>query len=209
VPSRLLERRPDIAAAERNVAAANAQIGISEAAFFPTITPSAAHGFAGSDLSNWLAWPMRFWSIGATISETVFDAGLRDALTDQAHAAYDESVATYRQTTLTAFREVEDNLAALRILEEEAQVQNEAVQAAQQSLTLTTNQYKAGIVSYLNVVTAQTTALTNETSAVQILGRRMSAAALLIRALGGGWNAADLPSVTEVTEREKPAGSGL
>jgi NodT family efflux transporter outer membrane factor (OMF) lipoprotein len=205
VPSKLLERRPDIAAAERKVAAANAQIGVAEAAFFPTVSLSAAHGFAGSDVANWLAWPMRFWSVGATISETVFDAGLRDALTDQARAVYDASVATYRQAVLTAFQEVEDNLAALRILEEEAQVQNEAVQAAQRSLTLTTNQYKAGIVSYLNVVTAQTIALTNETNAVQILGRRVTAVALLIQALGGGWNAAELPSVTEVTEREKSA----
>jgi NodT family efflux transporter outer membrane factor (OMF) lipoprotein len=201
VPSALLERRPDIAAAERRVAAANAQIGVAEAAFFPTVTLSASSGFESSSLSQWLTAPSRFWSVGPSISETVFDGGLRRAQTDFAWAGYDASVGTYRQTVLTAFQVVEDNLAALRILEQEAQVQDEAVKAAQKSVTLTTNQYKAGIVNYLNVITTQTIALTDETTAVQIRGRRMSAAVLLIEALGGGWNAATLPSAVEVTER--------
>jgi len=187
VPSELLERRPDIAAAERRVAAANAQIGVAEAAYYPTLTLSASSGFETSSLAQWLTAPSHFWSVGPSISQTVFDGGLRRAQTDYARAGYDASVATYRQTVLAAFQGVEDNLAALRILEQEAQVQDEAVQKAQQSVTLTTNQYKAGIVSYLNVITAQTTALSSETTAAQVRGRRMTAAVLLIQALGGGW----------------------
>jgi NodT family efflux transporter outer membrane factor (OMF) lipoprotein len=194
VPSELLERRPDIAAAERRVAAANAQIGIAEAAFFPTVTLSASLGLESSNLAKWFSSPSRFWSVGAGVSETVFDGGLRRAQTHFARAAYDATVADYRQTVLTAFQGVEDNLAALRVLEQEAQVQDEAVKAAQQSVTLTTNQYKAGTVSYLNVITAQTIALTNELTAVQIRGQRMTAAVLLVQALGGGWNASNLPS---------------
>ena len=201
VPSELLERRPDIAAAERRVAAANAQIGVAEAAYCPTLTLSASSGFETSSLTQWLTAPSRFWSVGPSISQTVFDGGLRRAQTDYARAGYDASVATYRQTVLAVFQAVEDNLATLRILEQEAQVQDEAVQKAQQSVTLTTNQYKAGTVSYLNVITAQTTALSNETTAVQIRGRRMTAAVLLIQALGGGWSAADLPSAQAVTAR--------
>jgi NodT family efflux transporter outer membrane factor (OMF) lipoprotein len=205
VPSELLERRPDIAAAERRVAAANAQIGVAEAAYFPTLTLSASSGFESSSLSQWLTAPSRFWSVGPGISETVFDGGLRRAQTDYARAGYDASVATYRQTVLAAFQAVEDNLAALRILEQEAQAQDEAVKKAQESVTLTMNQYKAGTVSYLNVITTQTTALTNETTAVQLRGRRMTAAVLLVQALGGGWHAADLPSAQAVTAREQPA----
>jgi len=207
VPSELLERRPDIAAAERRVAAANAEIGVAVAAFFPTLTLSASSGFESSSLSQWLTAPSHFWSVGPGISQTVFDGGLRRAQTDFARAGYDASVGTYRQTVLTAFQAVEDNLAALRILEQEEQVQDEAVKDAQKSVTLTTNQYKAGTVSYLNVITAQTIALTNETTTVQIRGRRMSAAVLLVQALGGGWNAADLPSTQAVTERDQPADS--
>jgi len=207
VPSELLERRPDIAAAERRVAAANAEIGVALAAFYPTLTLSATSGFESSSLSQWFTAPSRFWSVGPSISQTVFDGGLRRAQTDFARAGYDASVGTYRQTVLTAFQAVEDNLAALRILEQEAQVQDEAVQGAQKSVTLTTNQYKAGTVSYFNVITAQTIALTDETTAVQIRGRRMSAAVLLIQAVGGGWNVADLPSTHAVTERDQPADS--
>jgi NodT family efflux transporter outer membrane factor (OMF) lipoprotein len=203
VPSELLERRPDIAAAERRVAAANAQIGVAVAAFFPTVTLSSSGGFQGSSPAQWFAWPSRFWSVGPTISETVFDGGLRRAQTDQARAAYHASVAAYRQTVLAAFQGVEDNLAALRILEDEARIQDEAVRAAEQSVTLTTNQYQAGTVSYLNVITTQTIALTNQVTGVQILGRRMTAAVLLIQALGGDWSAAELPSAREVTERGK------
>lgn len=194
MPSELLERRPDIAGAERRVAAANAQIGVAEAAFYPTVTLNGSLGLESSSLGKLFTAASRFWSVGASISQTVFDGGLRRAQSDFARAAYDATVATYRQTVLTAFQGVEDNLAALRILEEEAQVQGEAVKAAQQSVTLTTNQYKAGTVSYLNVITAQTIALTNETTAVQILGQRMTAAVLLVQALGGGWNASNLPS---------------
>ena len=166
------------------MAAANAQIGVAEAAFFPTVTLSASNGFESSSLSQWLTAPSRFWSVGPAISETVFDGGLRRAQTDFARAGYDASVGTYRQTVLTAFQAVEDNLAALRILEQEAQVQDAAVKDAQKSVTLTTNQYKAGTVNYLNVITAQTIELTNETTAVEIRGRLMSAAVLLIEALG-------------------------
>ena len=204
VPSALLERRPDIAAAERRVAAANAQIGVAEAAYYPTVTLSASGGVESSELSKWFTWPSRFWSVGPAISQVVFDGGLRRAQTEQALAAYDGSIATYRQTVLTAFQGVEDNLAALRILEEEARVQDEAVKAAQQSLAVIMNQYKAGIVNYLNVVTAQTTALSNEVTAVQILGRRMTANVLLIQALGGGWEVSDLPSTEDVTHRPRP-----
>jgi NodT family efflux transporter outer membrane factor (OMF) lipoprotein len=206
VPSELLERRPDVAAAERRVASANAQIGVAVAAFYPTVRLSASAGFESSSPAKWLVWPSRFFSVGPNVSESVFDGGLRSALTDQARAAYDASVAAYRQAVLTAFQSVEDNLAALRILEDEARVQDDAVKAAQQAVILTTNQYKAGIVSYLNVITVEAIALTNETSAVQILGRRMTAAGLLIQALGGGWNVAGLPSVKDVTERESSTG---
>ena len=205
VPSELLQRRPDVAGAERRVAAANAQIGVAIAAFYPSLTLGASGGFESGSVSEWFTWPSRVWSVGPTISETVFDGGLRRAQTDFARAGYDASVGTYRQTVLTAFQAVEDNLAALRILEQEGQVQDEAAKDAEQSVTLTTNQYKAGTVNYLNVITAQTIALTDETTAVQIRGRRMSAAVLLIQALGGGWNVAALPSAEAVTAREQPA----
>jgi NodT family efflux transporter outer membrane factor (OMF) lipoprotein len=196
LPAALLERRPDIAAAERRMAAANAGIGIAEAAFFPTVTLSASAGFSASALASWLSWPSRFWAVGAALAETLFDAGLRRAQTDQARAAYDASVASYRQTVLTGFQEVEDNLAALRILEEEARVQDEAVSAARQSVAVTTNQYRAGVVCYLDVVVAQTTALANERTAVDIAGRQMTASVLLVKALGGSWRATELEAAT-------------
>jgi NodT family efflux transporter outer membrane factor (OMF) lipoprotein len=193
VPSEVLERRPDIAAAERQVVAANAQIGVALAAYYPTVSLGATGGFESTSLSQWISAPSRFWSVGPAISETVFDGGLRAGLTEQARGVYDGTVASYRETVLTAFQEVEDNLAALRILENEAGVQDEAVKAAQQSVTVFTNQYKAGITSYLEVVTAQTAALTNERTGATILGNRLNAAVLLIKALGGGWNVAKLP----------------
>lgn len=192
LPSALLERRPDIAAAERRVAAANAQIGVAKSAYFPALTLSASGGFRSTDAAQWLTVPSRFWSIGSAIAQTIFDAGLRRAQTEQAIAAYDATVAQYRQTVLGGFQEVEDNLAALRILDEEAKVQEEAVSAARESVMLTLNQYKAGTVSYLNVVTVQATQLASERAAVTVLGRRLVAAATLVKALGGGWNAADL-----------------
>jgi len=201
VPSQLLERRPDIAAAERRMASANAQIGVALAAYYPLITLSASTGFESSSITQLFTWPSRFFSVGPSITQTVIDGGLRRAQTDQARAAYDTSVANYRQTVLTAFQGVEDNLAALRILESEADVQERAVKAAQRSVSLTTSQYRAGTVSYLNVITTQTIALADEVTAVQILGRRMTATILLVQALGGGWNAGELPSAAAVTER--------
>jgi NodT family efflux transporter outer membrane factor (OMF) lipoprotein len=197
LPSELLERRPDIAAAERRMAAANAQIGVAVAAFFPRVALGGSAGYESSDLSEWLKWPSRFWSLGPAVSETVFSGGARRGQTAQARAAYDTTVASYRQQVLTGFQEVEDNLATLRILEQEAQVQGEAVRAAEHSLAVTLNQYKAGIVGYLSVITAQTIALNNEQSALSILNRRMTAAVLLIKALGGGWDASQLPQGDE------------
>jgi NodT family efflux transporter outer membrane factor (OMF) lipoprotein len=202
VPSELLERRPDIAAAERRVAAANAQIGVAEAAYYPTVTLGLSAGLESGSLAQWLAWPSRFWSVGPAISQTVFDGGLRRAQTEQARAAYDATVAAYRQTVLAAFQAVEDNLAALKILAEEADVQDEAVAAATRSVALTTSQYRSGTVSYLNVIVTQTIELTNRVTQVQILGRRMTAAVQLIQALGGGWSIADLPSAHPVTNIE-------
>jgi NodT family efflux transporter outer membrane factor (OMF) lipoprotein len=194
IPSELLERRPDIAGAERRLAAANAQIGVAKAAYFPNILLNATGGFESSHLSDWLSWPSRLWSVGLSLTETVFDAGLRSALTDQARAAYDQTVAIYRQTVLGGFQEVEDNLAALRILEEESRIQGEAVSAARRSLEFSMNQYRAGTISYIDVVTVQTILLANERTAIDILGRRMAASVLLIKAIGGGWNSASLPS---------------
>lgn len=202
VPSNLLERRPDIAAAERRVAAANAQIGAAEAAYFPTITLSASAGFESAELSKWLTWPSRFWSLGAAMTEVIYDGGLRGALTDEARAAYDATVADYRQAVLTGFQEVEDNLAALRVLEDEARVQNEALLAARQSVQLTTNQYQAGTASSLDVIVTQSAELANERSAVTIRGSRMISSVLLIKALGGGWNAAELPSADDLGRRD-------
>jgi NodT family efflux transporter outer membrane factor (OMF) lipoprotein len=194
VPSELLERRPDVASAERLVASANAQIGVAVAAYYPTVTLSADGGFESGHFSDWFTWPSRIWSIGPSVSETVFDGGLRAAQTSQARAAYDGNVASYRQSVLVAFQEVEDNLAALRILEEESHVLDQAVTSALDSVRLTTNRYKEGTASYLDVVVTQTTALNNQRSAVDVLGRRMVANVQLIQALGGGWNASDLPT---------------
>ncbi len=189
MPSQLLERRPDIAAAERRVAAANAQIGVAKSAFFPDLTLSASGGFQSPSVASWISAPNRFWSLGPALAQSLFDAGLRSALSEQAVAAYDASVAAYRQTVLGAFQEVEDNLAALRILGEEAKVQEEAVHAARESVTLTTNQYKAGTVDYLSVVTVQATQLANERAAVVTYGQRLVSEVALIKALGGGWQA--------------------
>jgi NodT family efflux transporter outer membrane factor (OMF) lipoprotein len=199
LPAELLERRPDIAAAERRVAAANAQIGAAIAAYYPTVTLGASGGFESTSFSKWLTAPSRFWALGPlAVSEAVFDAGLRRAVTAQARAAYDQDVAAYRQSVLNGFREVEDNLAALRTLEEEAQAQEAAVKSAEQSVQLITNQYKAGTVSYLDVVVAQTALLNNQRTAVEIQGRRVVASVLLVRALGGGWSAAQLPSEAQL-----------
>jgi len=189
VPSELLERRPDVATAERTVAAANAEIGVAKSAFFPSLTLSGSTGYQSSSLAGWLDAPNRFWSLGPALALTVLDFGARRAQVAQAEAVYDENVANYRQTVLTAFQEVEDNLSALRILEQQAQVQDEAVKAAQQSLDILMNQYKAGTVSYSDVITAQTALFSNQNTAVSILNSRMAASVLLVKALGGGWSA--------------------
>ncbi len=194
IPSQLLERRPDIAAAERRAAEANEQIGIARAAFFPRLLLTAVRGFEGSTPVNWLSWPSRIWAVGPTVAQTIFDAGRRRAVSEIAAAAYDEAVANYRQSALTAFQQVEDNLATLRVLEQQAQAQRVAVEAARQSLDLSLNRYKGGLVTYLEVVTAQTTALQNEATEVDVLRRRMEASVLLIKALGGGWDVLKLPA---------------
>ena len=185
LPSELLERRPDIAAAERRMAQANAQIGVATSAYFPALTLSASGGFQSAAMADWLTAPSRFWSFGTAIAQSIFDGGLRRAQTAQTIAAYDASVAAYRQIVLTGFQQVEDSLATLRILEREAEVQGEAVKSAEQALAL--NQYKAGTVNYLNVVVAQATALANQRTAVDILSRRVGASVQLVTALGGGW----------------------
>jgi NodT family efflux transporter outer membrane factor (OMF) lipoprotein len=212
----LLERRPDVAAAERSVQAANAQIGVAIAAFYPTLTLSGAFGWEtsssfGSGLGNLFIYPSRFWSLGGQMAGTLFNGGLFHAQTEAARAAYDGTVAAYRQTVLTGFQEVEDNLAALQILEREAKVQDDAVAAADQSVQLFTNQYKAGTISYLDLVVVQTALLNNKRTAVTILGNRMNAAVLLVKALGGGWNAADLPTGDDLAagrDRSKQADAG-
>jgi NodT family efflux transporter outer membrane factor (OMF) lipoprotein len=202
LPADLLERRPDIAAAERRVVAANAQIGVAKAAWFPSATLSATYGFQTATAAQWFTLPSRFWSIGPALAETIFDGGKRRAAGDQAVAAYDASVANYRQAVLTAFQEVEDNLAALRILEEEAQVQGEAVKASQLALEYSLNQYKAGIATYLQVVIAQATALSNQRTAADLLARRVTASVLLVKALGGGWDATTLPKEKALTGKK-------
>jgi NodT family efflux transporter outer membrane factor (OMF) lipoprotein len=198
VPSTLLERRPDIAAAERQMAAANEQIGIAQAAFYPTLSISASAGLGSAEFLKWFSWPSRFWSVGPQLAETLFDAGRRRATVEQTLAAYDATVANYRQTVLTAFQQVEDNLAALRVLENEAQAEGDAVKAAQNSLDISTYQYKAGTVNYLTVITEQAILLQDRVQALNILTRRMSASVLLVEALGGGWNTSKLPTVSDV-----------
>jgi len=198
VPSALLERRPDIAATERQMAAANEQIGIAKAAYYPALSLGLAAGLESTDFLKWISWPSRFWSVGPVLAETVFDAGKRHAQVGQAQAAYDATVANYRQTVLTAFQQVEDDLVALRVLEKEARAEAEAVNAARNALDISTYQYKAGVVNYLSVITEQAILLQDQVQAVNILTRRMSSSVLLIEALGGGWNASKLPSLRDV-----------
>src|SRR5882757_7519200 len=202
LPSELLQRRPDIAAAERRVAEANQQIGIARAAYFPTVTLGGTAGFAGSQGSNWFSWPSGFWAVGPALAETLFDAGRRRATSESARANYDAAVATYRQTSLTAFQEVEDNVAALRILENETRQQRHAVASSQDSLQIFTNRYKGGVDTYLQVITAQTIELANERNDIDILRRRLDASVLLIKALGGGWNVSNLPTFGASTVRD-------
>lgn len=195
LPSQLLERRPDVASAERQVIAANAQIGVAEAAWYPDLTLSASGGYRNSSFSNLVSVPNRFWSLGPQLAMTLFDFGGRRAGLEQAEASYDQTVANYRQTVLNSFREVEDNLVQLRVLGEEAVVQQQALEAAQESLRLIENQYRAGTVDFLSVATVQTTALNNERTNLTLLGDRLAASVQLIAALGGGWD-------EEVLQRE-------
>jgi NodT family efflux transporter outer membrane factor (OMF) lipoprotein len=197
LPSQLLERRPDIAAAERLMAAANAQIGVAKAAYYPNITLGATGGFESGVISTLVSGPSILWSLGPTASWTLLDFGRRRAAEDQAIAFYDQNVANYRQTVLTGFQQVEDNVAALRILDHEAQVQEKAVVAAQKYLELANTRYVGGVTSYLEVTTAESAALSDEITAVTILGRRMVAAVTLVQALGGGWNSSELPQHPE------------
>ena len=190
VPSQLLERRPDVASAERAVMSANAEIGVAKAAYFPSLSLSAAGGYRSDMLDQWISTPNRFWSIGPQFAMTLFDAGLIRSQVEQAEASYDQTVAGYRQTVLDSFREVEDYLVQLRVLEEESGVQQEALDAARESLRLVENQYKAGTIDYNSVVSVQTAALANERSQLTLLGSRLTASVQLIAALGGGWDGA-------------------
>jgi NodT family efflux transporter outer membrane factor (OMF) lipoprotein len=197
VPSALLERRPDVATNERQMAAALEQVGITQAAFYPTLTLSASAGFEPL-ITSPLSWASRLFSLGSSLSETVYEGGKRRAAVDQARAAFDATVANYRQTVLGAFQQVEDNLAALRVLQDEVKEQDLYISAAKTALQLTTLQYKAGTVDYLTVITSQTAAFTAEKGAVDLLTRRMQSAVLLIQALGGGWDASELPKTQEL-----------
>jgi NodT family efflux transporter outer membrane factor (OMF) lipoprotein len=193
LPSQLLERRPDIASEERRMAAANEQIGIAQAAFYPTLSLSAVAGFTGTSAINWFTWPSRFFAVGPGMSQTLFDHGRRRATSDIALAQYDSTVAEYRQITLTAFQQVEDNLNALHRLEIEADQQHLATAAAQQSLDLFNTRYEGGVDTYLQVITWQTALLQNERNDIDITRRRLEASVLLVKALGGGWNTTQLP----------------
>ena len=195
VPSQLLERRPDIAGAERRTQAANAQIGIAISAYYPNVTLSGAGGFASSQAGTWIQGPSALWSLGGSAVELLFDAGRRHAITDQARDAYEAQTANYRQSVLNAFQEVEDNLAALRILNDEAATQNAAVQASIRSLNLSTSRYKGGVTTYLEVLTAQTTQLSNQRTQADITTRQFAASVQLIKALGGGWDTSQLPQM--------------
>jgi NodT family efflux transporter outer membrane factor (OMF) lipoprotein len=194
LPSQLLERRPDVATAERRVAAANEQIGIAMAAFYPTLTLSGSAGFSSGTLAKLISLPSRFWSVGPSLAYTIFDAGRRRAVVAEEQAAYDVTVATYRQTALDAFQQVEDQLVALRILEQETAKVQDTVQAANRALTVSTAQYKAGTTDFLTVITAQATLLNAQRTAVDLLTRRLVSSVSLVQALGGGWDASQLPS---------------
>jgi len=196
VPSDLLERRADVAGAERRLASANAQVGVTTAAYYPLLMLSGAAGFESSSFGSLLASASTFWTTGPAALITVFDAGKRRSAIEQARAGYDQAFASYREVVLSSFREVEDQLSALRILDEESKIQQNAVDASERSLTLATNRYRGGVTSYLEVITAQSAALSNERTAVEILTRRMSATVLLLKGLGGTWTASQMPAIT-------------
>jgi len=201
VPSQLLERRPDVAASERLMAQANALIGVQKAAYFPTLTLSASFGFQSTSGSSWLTWPSRFWSVGPAISELIYDGGLRRATVEQYRAQYDQTVANYRNTVLTAFQQVEDSLSGLRILSQEIQEQDVAIASAQRSLGLATDRYRLGIDPYLNVITAQTTLFSNQQTAVNLRIEQIVDSVQLIEALGGGWDSSTLPTSQQIISR--------
>jgi NodT family efflux transporter outer membrane factor (OMF) lipoprotein len=201
VPSELLERRPDVASAERTMAQANAAIGVAHAAYYPNLTLSADGGFQTASFTNWLTWPSRFWSVGTSLSETIFDAGLRRATVQQFVAAYNADLAGYRQTVLTAFQQVEDSLAEVRILSKEIQQQQQAVNSAQTFLNLEQGRYETGIDPYINVLVAQTTLLSNQQTLNNLQVQQMTAAVALVKALGGGWDRSQLPSTQQVSEK--------
>jgi NodT family efflux transporter outer membrane factor (OMF) lipoprotein len=205
VPSQLLERRPDIAAAERTLAKDNAVIGIGYAAFFPNVTLSASSGFNSSTFSNWFSWPSRFFSIGPSISQTVFNGGLYRAELHQYTAIYNADLAAYRQTVLTAFQQVEDYLAAVRIYSQEIQREQEALKSAEQYLDLALSRYQTGVDTYLNVLTAQNTVLSDQQTLVTLQIERMVAAVNLVEALGGGWDRSELPSPSQVSQKSPAA----
>jgi NodT family efflux transporter outer membrane factor (OMF) lipoprotein len=208
VPSELLERRPDIASAERQVAAANEQIGIAMAAFYPTLSLTGSAGLQSSSLAKWFTWPSRFWSVGPQLAETLFDAGRRRGVLAEQRAAYDATVAAYRETVLTAMQQVEDNLATLRILAEEADKVRQTVQAAHRALDVSSAQYKAGTAGYLTVITSQATLLSADVTAITLWTRRLTASVLLIEALGGGWNTSHLPTKQDITASQRQPASG-
>jgi NodT family efflux transporter outer membrane factor (OMF) lipoprotein len=201
VPSELLERRPDVAAAERTMAEANATIGIAYAAYYPTLTLTAAGGFESSAFTQWLSWPSRFWSVGASLSETIFDAGLRRATVQQYVAAYNADLAAYRQTVLTAFQQVEDGLAEVRILSKEIQQEQQAVDSAKEFLKLEQGRYDTGIDPYIDVLTAQTTVLADQQTLNALQVQQMTYAVALVEALGGGWDRSQLPTTRQVTQK--------
>ena len=207
VPSELLERRPDIAAAERAVAQANAQIGVAQAAFYPAIALAATGGLENLSLQQWLTWPSRIWSVGPSLAYTLFDAGLRRATVRQYQAAYDQTVATYRQTVLTAFQQVEDNLATLRVISQVLAQQNAAIQSADRTLREAHVRYTAGLDPYLNVISAQTILLSNQQTAITFREQQMVASVQLIKALGGGWDASGLPSAKSLQAKLPPSTS--
>jgi NodT family efflux transporter outer membrane factor (OMF) lipoprotein len=195
LPSELLERRPDIAAAERRVAAANAQIGVARAAYYPRLVLSASGGLQTTHFTQWFTWPSRFWSVGPQLSQTLWDGGARRALNEQAQASYEQTVANYRQSALNAFQGVEDNLSALRILSQEVVEQHTAIRSSGRFLDLSLTRYRGGVDSYLNVITAQNTVLTNQEAELQIQLRQMQASVSLVLALGGGWDVTQIPTI--------------